>query len=57
MMKLIQDPYNGYRWQWKFWQNKPGHVQAWFDYGPSFETREEAEEYARKEGLTNHERP
>lgn len=39
-MKLIADPFNGYRWQWKYFDTTIGR---WFDYGRSYTTRKEAE--------------
>lgn len=42
MFKLIYDQYNGQRLQWKYYQHGCGLVRNWFDFGPAFETREEA---------------
>lgn len=44
-MKLIKDHKNGGLWQWKYFQSRPGYVTGWFDYGPAFESRIEAEEW------------
>ena len=41
-MTLIQDPFNGQRWQWKYLQRRRGYVTGWFDYGPDFDTRAQA---------------
>ena len=37
--KLTRDPMNGLRYQWRYWNDELG---GWFDYGPAFETEEEA---------------
>lgn len=41
-MKLIRDPFNGYKWQWKYYST---YIGRWFDYGPAFDSRELAEQY------------
>ena len=41
-MKLVRDYWNGGKWQWKYFDR---FVGVWFDYGPSFETYEQAAKY------------
>jgi hypothetical protein len=51
-VKLIPDPWNGGRWQWRIYDASLG---LWFDYGDSFpatpEGKREAEEWRKQERL------
>lgn len=51
-MKLINDPWNGDRWQWRFYDAALG---MWFDWGDSFpntpEGKRQAEEWRKQERL------
>jgi len=38
-MKLIQDPWNGQRYQWRYYD---AGINLWFDYGDSYTTYTEA---------------
>ena len=51
-MKLVRDGLNGGRFQWKYYQDKPGYPTYWYDYGPSFMTRKAALEYMENVDLS-----
>jgi hypothetical protein len=44
--KLIRDPLNGYRWQWRYLETRKGYaVCNWFDLGPSFDNKTAADNW------------